>query len=103
MPLTSPSASLNAVPSAIAVSCVDAKKDQGANDPWMMGFDLSAVWWSSIWRSPFASRLRDIPLCFARAWYIYSIILLAEAWVVFWWWKTYVIQETNPRRDIDDL
>ena len=45
-----------------------------------------------------------MPLCFARAWYIYSVYLARrEAWVLFRWWKTYVIEETNPRRDIDDL
>ena len=26
-----------------------------------------------------------------------------EAWVFFRWWKTYVIEEPNPRRDFDDL
>jgi hypothetical protein len=24
-----------------------------------------------------------------------------EAWVLFRWWKTYVIEEPNPRRDFD--
>lgn len=37
------------------------------------GVDLSAVWWSSIQRSPLALSVRDIPLCFARALYIYHM------------------------------
>ena len=46
--------------------------------------------------------MRDMPLCFARAWYIYGIILFAETLVLFRR-KTYMIEEANPRRDFDDL
>lgn len=44
IPLTSPSASLNAVPSAIAVSCVSAEWDEDARSCWDYGNEEWGGW-----------------------------------------------------------
>ncbi|KAI6009923.1 Metalloprotease [Pisolithus microcarpus] len=63
------SACLKAVPRAIALSC--ACLNVGTSNS-LSGSDgyLSAVWWSSIQRSPLHFIVKENPLCLANAWYI---------------------------------
>ena len=44
-----------------------------------------------------------MPPCFARAWYIYRHYVVRRGVGALWRWRTYVIEEPNPRRDFDDL